>query len=456
MERCNELQFLVAFCPCGFSRFAAILDRMSQDGNTPALQVSKMAEHLIGSEIIKLGNEVNERIRQGETITNFTIGDFDPAVFPLPEVLLEHIILAYREGHTNYPMANGVMELRNAVAAWSKTTYGLDFDPSEVLIAGGARPIIYTIYATLLDPGDKVIYPVPSWNNNHYCHLLGAEGICIECSPESNFMPLAADIEPHIKDAVLLALCSPQNPTGTVFTKEQLEAICDLVIAENKRRGPGQKPVYIMYDQIYGALLYGDNVHYNPVSLRSELRPYTVFVDGISKSFAATGVRVGWALGPSRIIDKMKSILGHIGAWSPKAEQIATARFLADTSATTSFSTEFKVEMHERLKGVYDGLETLRSEGLPVRCIEPRGAIYLTALFDLKGRRTPEGKVLETTDDIFSYILSTAKLAIVPFSAFGASTQSSWFRLSLGTCRLEDIPGLIQRLRSSLSALQKD
>lgn len=429
---------------------------MATDGNTPALPVSRMAEHLIGSEIIKLGNEVNERIRKGESITNFTIGDFDPSVFPLPEPLLEHIIQAYREGHTNYPMANGVVELRNAVSAWTRASYGLEYDPSEVLVAGGARPIIYTIYATLLDPGDKVIYPVPSWNNNHYCHLLSAQGICIECSPESNFMPLAADIEPHIKDAVLLALCSPQNPTGTVFSKEQLESICDLVVAENKRRGPGEKPLYIMYDQIYGALLYGNNVHYNPVGLCPELRPYTVFVDGISKSFAATGVRVGWALGPARIIDKMKSILGHIGAWSPKAEQIATARFLADAPATEAFSAKFKQEMSERLTGVYKGLETMRAEGLPVRCIEPRGAIYLTTLFDLKGLRTPDDKVIQTTEDIFSYILSSAKLAIVPFSAFGASAQSSWFRLSLGTCRSEDIPGLIQRLRESLKALKKD
>jgi len=416
--------------------------------------VSKMAEHLIGSEIIKLGNEVNERIRNGERITNFTIGDFDPALFPLPEPLLEHIIAAYREGHTNYPMANGVPELRDAVAAFSKRTYGLEYSPQEVLVAGGARPVIYGIYATLIDPGDKVVFPVPSWNNNHYCHLLGAQGVPVECQPEDQFMPVAEQLKPHLSDAVMVALCSPQNPTGTVFTKMQLENICDLVLEENRRRGPERKPVYILYDQIYGALLYGDHKHHDPVSLRPELRPYTVFVDGISKSFCATGVRVGWAIGPTYIMDKMKSILGHIGAWSPKAEQIATARYLNDVNASDGFLKSFRERMHRLLSAVYSGFEAMRADGFPVRCIEPAGAIYLTVLFDLKGRTTPDGKLLERTDEVTGYILANAGLAIVPFSAFGAPPQSSWYRLSLGTCKEEQIPEFFDRLRQTLSQLR--
>lgn len=425
--------------------------------NTPlanTFPVSKMAEHLIGSEIIKLGNEVNERIRAGEKITNFTIGDFDPSVFPLPEVLLELIISAYREGHTNYPMANGVPELRTAVSEWSKKIYGLEYSAAEVLIAGGARPVIYGIYETLLDPGDKVIYPVPSWNNNHYCHLMGATGLQVECSHENNFMPVAADIRPHVKDAVLLALCSPQNPTGTVFSKEQLEEICDMVLEENKSRAHGQKPLYILYDQIYGALLYGENRHYDPVTLRPELRPYTIFVDGISKAFAATGIRVGWAMGPTYIIDKMKSILGHIGAWAPKAEQIATARFMQDENAMQAYLNSFKSNMHRRLNAIYNGFEAMRKDGFPVFCIEPKGAIYMTVLFDLKGRKTRDGRELKSTEDVTSFVLSEAKLAMVPFSAFGAQPQSSWYRLSLGTCREEDIPDLFDRLRETLSGLQ--
>jgi aspartate aminotransferase len=413
-----------------------------------------MAEHLIGSEIIKLGNEVNERIRAGERITNFTIGDFDPQVFPIPEELLSGIIHAYRAGHTNYPVANGMLELRQAVSTWTQRHYGLSYSPAEVLVAGGSRPIIYGIYATILDAGDKVIYPVPSWNNNHYCHLFGAQGVQVECTPENNFMPTAESIRPHLKDARMLALCSPQNPTGTVFTRSQLEAICDLVLEENRRRSADEKPLYVMYDQVYGALLYGEHTHVDPVSLRPELRPYTVYVDGISKAFAATGVRVGWAMGPDFIIDKMKSILGHIGAWSPKAEQLAAAEYLKNDAAVDAFLNRFRGELLQRLQGIYQGFEQLRSEGFPIRCIEPAGAIYLTAQFSLKGRQTPEGKVLQTTDDLTAYILGAAKLAIVPFSAFGASQESDWYRLSVGTCKLEDLPALFSQLRTALGALK--
>ena len=132
-------------------------------------------------------------------------------------------------------------------------------------------------------------------------------------------MPTPETVRPALKGATLLALCSPLNPTGTTFTKEGLEQICDLVIAENASRGPEEKPLYIMYDQIYWVLTYGNTKHYDPVSLRPELRNYTIYVDGLSKSFAATGVRVGWAFGPQVIIDKMKAILSHVGAWAPKA-----------------------------------------------------------------------------------------------------------------------------------------
>lgn len=415
--------------------------------------VSQMAEQLIGSEIIKLANEVNELIKKGEKIANLTIGDFDPAVFPIPTVLRDEIIKAYQEGHTNYPVANGMLDLRKEVSAFIDRFQGLHYSTDEVLIAGGARPVIYGVYSTLIDPGDKVIYPVPSWNNNHYCHLLQAKGVAVEALPENNFMPTAEAIRPHLKGAVLLALCSPQNPTGTVFSKDQLQLICDMVLAENNSRRPDEKPLYLMYDQIYSALTFGDNHHYDPVSLCPELRPYTIFVDGLSKSIAATGIRVGWAFGPVNIIDKMKSILSHIGAWSPKAEQVASARFLANTAAVDEYLINFKQEVEDRLHAFYDGFTEMHNVGLGVKCIEPMAAIYLTVQFDLKGKKTASGKVLATTEDITAFILNEAKMAIVPFAAFGASKDSTWYRLSVGTCRKELIPSMLDTLRTALSSL---
>ena len=416
-------------------------------------KVSKIAENIIGSEIIKLAGEVNEKIKQGEHIYNMTIGDFNPKEFPIPTELKQYIVDAYFDNQTNYPPADGMLELRNAVSNLLKERGELDYKNDEILIAGGARPLIYSIFKALVDAGDKVIFAVPSWNNNHYSYLNFAESIVIEATPEHNFMPRASDFAPFIKEATLVALCSPQNPTGTIFTKEGLSEICDVIITENKRRGPDEKPVYLMYDQIYWALTFGDNKHYNPVSLNPEMKPYTVFVDGISKSLSATGVRVGWSMGPKLIIDKMKAILTHVGAWAPKAEQVATAKYLADLKLYDAFIVEQKKQIIARLDGFYKGFQLLKNEGFKVDAITPQAAIYLTIKFDLHGLKTAEGIELKTTKDITKYILDEAKLAVVPFYCFGADDNSPWYRMSVGTCKVSDVEHVINGLRNALKKL---
>lgn len=421
---------------------------------TSELQVSKLAEHIIGSEIIKLAGEVNEKIRQGEHIFNLTIGDFNPKVFPIPAELKAEIMREYENDQTNYPAADGMIELRKSVSKLLRERGGLEYQPEEIVITGGARPAIYTIFKAVVDEGDTVVFPVPSWNNNHYTYLNNAKAVMLETSPENRFMPTAAEIAPYIGEANLLALCSPLNPTGTVFRKEDLEEICDLILTENrKRRAAGTKPLYVMYDQIYWPLTHGTVEHYNPVSLRPEMRDYTLFVDGISKSLAATGVRVGWTMGPKRITDKIKSILTHVGAWAPKAEQIAVATYLDNLPQYDAFLEQIKGEINSRLTGFYEGFQALKAEGFRVNAIAPEAAIYLTVQFSLHGQKTAEGKVLETTQDVTKYILDEAKVAIVPFYAFGSSADSSWYRLSVGTCKLEDVQGVIGNLRAALQKL---
>lgn len=418
------------------------------------MQVSEMADKLIGSEIIKLAGEINQKIKAGAKIYNFTIGDFDPAVFPIPAELTQAIQAAYAAGHTNYPAANGLQELRESVAAFMEKHGGLTYSPDDYLIAGGARPLIYAIYQTLLDPGDKVIYPVPSWNNNHYCHLSRAQGIELQVDAEHNFMPTAEMLAPHLSEATLVAVCSPLNPTGTVFSREELSKICDLILAENQRRGPNRKPVYLMYDQIYWMLTFGNTSHVDPVSLRPEMRAYTIYVDGLSKAFAATGVRVGWSFGPRPIIDKMKSILGHVGAWAPKAEQVATAAFLKDSVAVNRYLSAFKSDVYQRLEGFYNGFMALKNAGHPVDCIHPQAAIYLTIRLQLNGKTTPDGRLLNSTRDITAFVLEAAGLAVVPFYAFGASEDSSWYRLSVGTCRPSEVAEAISSLEAALQSLR--
>jgi len=417
------------------------------------LHGSQMAESLIGSEIIKLAGEIREKIAKGEKIFNFTIGDFNPNIFPIPAELKEEIIKAYQNNETNYPEAPGMAKLRKAVAVFTKEKQGLSYNENEILISGGARPIIYAIYRTIVDPGDKVVFPVPSWNNNHYTHLTSSQSVFVETTAENNFMPTAAELKPLLKGATLLSLCSPLNPTGTVFTKEGLEEICDLVLEENARRGENEKPLYVMYDQIYWVLTYGETTHIDPVSLRPGMRDYTLFVDGISKSLAATGVRVGWTFGPQSIIDKMKSILSHIGAWSPKAEQLATANFLENKQSVDRYLSSFKKEISDRLQGFYGVFKKLKNEGYNVDAIAPQAAIYLTVNIDLKGKKTTDGKTLLTTAEGTKYILDEAKIALVPFYCFGASNNSSWYRLSVGTAVMSDVDAVYTVLKNALDKL---
>lgn len=417
------------------------------------MKLSHLSETLIGSEIVKLGGEIREKIRQGERIYNFTVGDFDPSIFPIPKELEDAIVEAYRKHFTNYPAAEGNLDLREALHSFMKDEEGLDYGTGEILVASGGRPLIYAVFRAVCDKGDKIIYAVPSWNNNHYTHFVGGDHIVIEAKAKNNFMPTADDLRPHIKEASLISLCSPQNPTGTTFKKEELEAICDLVIEENKRRGDGEKKLYVMYDQMYWHLTYGDIHHYNPVSLRPEMRNYTIYIDAISKVFAATGVRVGWSMGPAAVINKMKAILTHIGAWAPMAEQKAVAHYLGHRAGIKKFLDHFKAEIEERLRRIYDGFIQLKNEGLSVDAIAPEAAIYLTIKIDLVGRSAPDGKKLETQNDVTAYVLNAAGLAVVPFYAFGAEKHSPWYRLSVGTCKKEEINDMFAKLKIALQQL---
>lgn len=417
-----------------------------------SMKLSHLSETLIGSEIVKLGGEIRERIRKGERIYNFTVGDFDPQLFPIPKDLEDYIVDAYRQHFTNYPPGEGSLELREALSRFSKEYQGLEYGVDEILVASGGRPLIYALFRAVVDKGEKVVYAVPSWNNNHYTHFVEAEHVVVEARAENNFMPTAEDLRPYIREASFLALCSPQNPTGTTFRKEELAAICEMVVEENKRRGDAKK-LYVMYDQMYWHLTYNGIQHYDPVSLNPAMRPYTIFIDAISKCFAATGVRVGWSMGPANVLNKMKAILSHVGAWAPMPEQKGLTKFLSETEAINRYLSQFKAEVDERLRRIYEGLIQLKKEGFSVDAVAPEAAIYLTIKIDLAGKKTKEGKTLGTQAEVTAYLLQNAGLAIVPFYAFGAPNSSPWYRLSVGTCKKEEIAEMLQKLKDALQTL---
>jgi aspartate aminotransferase len=420
---------------------------------TRAARASALGESLIGSEILKIAAEIRAMRAEGVQICNLTVGDFDPAEFRIPRLLEQQIEEGLRRGETNYPPSEGVLPLRQAVAAFYDRWLGLKFAPTRVLITGGSRPGIYGTFRTLVDPGDRVVYPVPSWNNNHYVHLTGAVGVPVPCGADEAFLPTPQLIEGAIRGARLLCLNSPLNPAGTAFDADTLAAICDLVLRENRRRSPAERPLYVMYDQVYWMLTFGGTKHVDPVSLRPDMDLYTVIVDGISKAFAATGVRVGWVVGPDDIVQRMSNLLGHVGAWAPRAEQVATAQFLAMDDEVSDFRDEITRGLETRLNALHDALSKMRADGLPVDAIEPMGAIYLSARFALNGRRTRGGVTLRTNEEIRRYLLQEAGLAVVPFQAFGGTDENGWFRLSVGAVSVGEIERVMPRVRAALEGV---
>jgi aspartate aminotransferase len=420
-----------------------------------SVRLSEIAASLKGSEILRIAGEVRAIVAAGESVCNLTVGDFDPKHFRIPRVLEDATIEALRNGETNYPPSTGLPSLRDAIRDYYERDLGLSYSVDSILVTSGSRPGVYGTYRAIVSPGEKVVYPVPSWNNNYYCEMVGAVGIPVETSADDAFLPTRTLLEPHVREARMIALNSPLNPCGTAFTAEALTAICELILEENERRGSSERPLFLLYDQVYWKLTFGDTEHVNPVTLCPEMSKFTVFIDGISKAFAATGVRVGWAVGPTDVIAAMNNFLGHVGTWAPRAEQVATAQLLRAPEEIAAYRTQLCEKVQARLDALHHSIIDLKSRGHAVDAIAPMGAIYLSARFDLEGKTTREGSKIRTADDVRRWLLREAGLGVVPFGAFGAVESGfGWFRLSAGAVSMEDIERALPRLRAGLESVR--
>ena len=417
-----------------------------------APRLSQMAERLYGSAILGIAAEIRALVAGGTPVCNLTVGDFSPAEFRIPAGLERRIAAAFAAGETNYPPSNGLPALREAVSALYRERLGLTVDPGSVVVCGGSRPAIYATYRCLVDPGDRVVYPAPSWNNDSYVIVADAEGVVVPADASTDFLPTRASLEEAVRGARLLAINSPLNPAGTAFDADALGAICDLVLEENARRGPDERPLYVMYDQVYWMLRFGHTEHYTPQGLRPEMARYTVLVDGISKALAATGLRVGWVVPPDDLAAKFSDFLGHVGAWAPRPEQIATAAFLAARDEVDAYVKEACAGLEARLEALHHGVLAMQRRNLPVEVERPMGAIYLSVRFALNGRRTPDGTTLRTNEDVRRYLLQAAGFAVVPFQAFGVEAEDGWFRLSVGAVSMQAIAEALPRVEAAIAA----
>jgi aspartate aminotransferase len=301
---------------------------------------------------------------------------------------------------------------------------------------------LYGSYRTVLDPGDVAVYPVPSWNNNPYSYLCGARAVEIPVRPEANFFPTPDDLRPCISEARLLLVNSPLNPTGTVIDPKVLQGICEMIVEENRRRERvGGKALWLCYDQVYWQLVFGDVQHATPPVVCADVAPYTIILDAASKSFAATGLRVGWAVMPPAARQRMADILGHVGAWAPRPEQVAMAALLDDEDVVSRYLIDQRARVRERLDRLAAGFAAMRGRGVAVEVIAPQGAIYLSVRFPIAGHSNEATRRM---------LLEKAGFALVPFQAFGLREDSGWFRISVGAVSLAEIDAALPRVEAAL------
>jgi len=423
-------------------------------GDQPRLaeSLSELARGMHLSGILRTANSVRELRAAGTEVLDFSIGDFSPKYFRIPGKLLRGVERALESGATNYPPPPGIPALRKAVSGYVERCCGVRYPMESVLITSGGRPVLYAVYRTVIEPGDTVVYSVPSWNNDSYAWLSGAKAVEIEALSENGFQPTLAELEPHMRAARLICLCSPGNPTGTAMDPDTFKSILEAVVEENRRREAlgNERPLFLLYDQIYSSIRVKENKHRYAIALVPESAPYVLTMDGASKSFSATGLRVGWLLGAPSVVKKVGELVAHMGAWAPHAEQVGVTELLNDPAAIAEYREAMDAAVHERLDALHRGVAAMRDEGLPVDVLCPDGAIYVSLQLKLRGKRAG-GQVLQDNEAIRAIVLDQTGVAIVPFQAFGLMRETGWFRLGVGAVSMEEIAEALSRIRQLLS-----
>ena len=410
-----------------------------------------------GSRILAAANDAKDLKASGVDVCDLTVGDYAPEQFKAPNTFLHDVASLVVAGQNQYPPSDGMPELQKAVLAFYERELDTRFPDRSVVVCGGARPPIYAIFRCLVEAGDKVLYFVPSWNNDYYTYLCGATPVVVQTSAETNFFPTVSEVEAHITDPAvrMVSLNSPLNPCGTVIDPEVLRGICQAIVFENDRRERlGHRPVFLMFDMVYWPLTYGDVKFHHPIELCPFIAPYVIYVDAISKWMVGTGLRLGWAVVPTYLYTSMRDFMGHVGGWGPRPVQIATARFLQDPDAFTSFRKHLQAGLGDRLTAVRMFFEGMRAAGIPVESTTPQGAIYLSVRFNVIGKTTPSGQVLQTNTDIRKYLLYEARVALIAFQAFSVWEDTGWFRISVGAVGSTVLEQGLLRLRDALLALR--
>ena len=379
------------------------------------LGISKLALSVQPSATLAAGAKARQLRAQGVKVFDFSLGEPD---FPTPDHICQAAIAAMKSGQTPYTIAHGTVELRTAISRWYKKVYNLDCTPDQIIVSNGAKHSIHNALLTLVGPGDEVIIPTPFWvSYSDLVSMTGATPVLIPCSMEADFKVSAAQIKKAITPKTkLLLINSPSNPTGAVYTHAELEAIADLVLEAN---------IGVISDEIYEQLVYGNAKATCFATLREGLKAKTITISGVSKTYAMTGWRIGWAIAPEAVVKAMANIQSQETSNPCSVSQAAAIAALDGPQECVGV---MRKEFESRRDFVIKKLQ-----GMPgIKCKVPPGAFY--AFFDVSSYfgKSFAGKTVTDSASFCLLALEQAHVNLVQGSAFGAE---GYARLSYATSK---------------------
>lgn len=395
--------------------------------------LSERARRVQPSPTLAIDSMAKAMRSEGKDVINFGVGEPD---FDTPENIKEAAIRAIRNGFTKYTPASGISELKDAIIDKLRRENSLSYTPEEIIISCGAKHSLYNIAQALLQKGDEVIIPVPYWvSYPEQVVLNDATPVFVGTEEEDSFILRPEALRESITTRTkALILNSPSNPTGTTYRKKDLEAIAEICLKHN---------IIIISDEIYEKLVYDDTHHISIASLGPEIKNRTIVVNGLSKCYAMTGWRIGYAAGPKEIIKAMAAIQSQSTSNPTSIAQKAAVEALRGPQDSVRLMVE---EFDRRRRYMVSELNSI--EG--VSCTKPTGAFYVFPRIDSFFGRSASNSIIKNSSDLCMYLLKEALVATVPGSAFG---DDRYIRLSYATS-MENIKKGMERIREALKRLK--
>jgi aspartate aminotransferase len=390
--------------------------------------LSERINNIKASQTLAINAQILRMKDEGKKIISFGAGEPD---FSTPQNIQKAAIKAIKDGFTHYTTSSGIIELKKAIIKKLKLDNNLNYDVNEIIISNGAKHSLYNTLMTLCNPGDEVILPTPCWvSYAEQIKLAQAKPIFVKTNPISQFQVLIKEIEKNITNKTkAILLNSPNNPTGAVYSKEDLQKIGNLLV---------KKDIYCISDEVYEKLVYDDSEHVSIASLGSNIKSRVILINGVSKTYAMTGWRIGYAAGPKEVIAGMNKLQGQCTSNANSIAQKASVEALVGNQESIKY---MRNEFDKRRKYIVKELNSING----FSCDLPKGAFYVFPNIKklLNAGIVFNDMVIKDSLQLADYILNKVEVAVVPGSAF---ESEGYLRLSYATS-MQDIEEGMKRLK---------